>query len=943
MPGSGQPPSPMALLVLGTIALVAVVALALGLLWVRRKHAQLDDLSRRIQEREQAGEDLRHTHQMLARTEGIANLGSWEWDIKTDTVRWSDTLFRIFQRDPARGAPSFAEHEQLYVAEDMEGLRAAADLCITQGIPYELELRAIRADGAIRHCIARGQAERDSQGRIHRLVGSLQDITERHTAQEELRANERYLQAILQTTIDGFWVIDADHRIIEVNQAYCDLLRYSRDELLGLTVAQIEALERPEDTARRIERIKREGSEVFLTKHRRKDGSTFPVEVSCSFLSEHGGRFVCFCRDLTERMQVQDRLALLARMLDHAPASITIHDTEGQFVYCNRQTLRLHGFENEEEFLSIPLTDLDVPESAALLAERFRLINEVGEARFESAHYRQDGSVVPLEILAKKMEWHGRPAVLSIATDITERKEAERAMRESEMRFEHLLNEVAMVSVQGYRLDGTTLYWNRGSEQLYGYSSDEAVGRNLLDLIIPPEMRAAVAEAIQVMAKTGEPIPASELELMRKDGSRIWVYSTHVMLPRRGQPPELFCIDVDLSEIKRGEAERTRLHEHLSQSQKLESIGRLAGGVAHDFNNMLGVILGHVELSLDDMDPADPLNASLQEIRAAARRSADLTGQLLAFARRQTVAPQVLNLNETVESMIRMLSRLIGEDIELQWKPGPDLDHVRMDPSQLDQVLANLCVNARDAIGQAGGTIRIETAHACLDPSFCAEHAGIQPGEYVLLAVGDNGCGMDHRTREMVFEPFYTTKGPGEGTGLGLATVYGIIKQNDGYIYVDSNPGQGSTFRIYLPCHAVPLVKEPEAPAERRVPPVAHETILVVEDETSILRMTRSMLERQGYTVLTASLPREALRLAAEHDGNLDLLIADVVMPEMNGRELTAELLSLHPDLKCLFMSGYTSNVIAHHGVLEDGLSFIQKPFSSQELAAAVRKTLETG
>ena len=356
---------------------------------------------------------------------------------------------------------------------------------------------------------------------------------------------------------------------------------------------------------------------------------------------------------------------------------------------------------------------------------------------------------------------------------------------------------------------------------------------------------------------------------------------------------------------------------------------------------MLGVILGRAELALEHAGEGTPLREDLEEIGSAARRSADLTRQLLAFARKQAVAPRVLDLNETAAGMLKMLRRLIGEDIELRWVPGEGLWPVEIDPSQLDQVLANLVVNARDAIGGVG-RVTIETRTLRAGEEYCARHPGVLPGDYVLLAVTDTGCGMDPETQAHIFEPFFTTKGTGRGTGLGLATVYGIVKQNRGFIHVTSQPGQGTTFELYLPRHLggalAALPAGAPAPARR-----GSETILLVEDEPAMLSVTARRLEAHGYQVLRAGGPREALDLAKAHGGAIDLLLTDVVMPGMNGRELADTLTPLRPGLKHLFMSGFTADVIGSRGVLGAGVRFLQKPFSSGDLASLVREALESG
>jgi nitrogen-specific signal transduction histidine kinase/ActR/RegA family two-component response regulator len=385
-------------------------------------------------------------------------------------------------------------------------------------------------------------------------------------------------------------------------------------------------------------------------------------------------------------------------------------------------------------------------------------------------------------------------------------------------------------------------------------------------------------------------------------------------------------------------SEQLRLEAQLQQAQKMESIGRLAGGVAHDFNNMLGVILGHTELAIDRLAPTHPVHADLREIYQAAERSAELTKQLLAFARQQAAAPRVLDLNETIAGMLKMLRRLIGEDIDLAWMPGAPLWPVKIDPTQLDQILANLCTNARDAIDGVG-RLTIETRSVQADAALCAPHPGFVPGPYVRLSISDTGGGMDARTRENLFEPFFTTKSVGEGTGLGLATVYGIVKQNKGVIYVDSVTGKGTTFHIYLPREAAPV----EKPLRTTAPDVVggRETVLVVEDEAGILKMSRQILERFGYTVLAAGRPSEALDLVARHPDPIDLLITDVVMPEMNGKALKERIERQLPGIKALFMSGYTTDAVVNRGIVEADVHFIQKPFSVNDLAVKVRAVLE--
>jgi two-component system, cell cycle sensor histidine kinase and response regulator CckA len=516
--------------------------------------------------------------------------------------------------------------------------------------------------------------------------------------------------------------------------------------------------------------------------------------------------------------------------------------------------------------------------------------------------------------------------LIHIVRDVTERKRAE-AERERLMAAIEQAGEVVLITDP----EGTIQYVNPAFEAVTGYTREEAIGQNPRILKSGRQDKAFYRKLWETISsgRTWE----GRIVNKRKDGT-IYTETANIS-PVRNPAGRI----VNFVAVKRDITEHLNMEEQFQQAQKMESVGRLAGGVAHDFNNMLGIILGYAEIALYEAGHGTPLHDNLMEIRRAAQRSADLTRQLLAFARKQTIDPKVLDLNGTIEGTLRMLRRLIGEDIDLAWLPGADLWPVKMDPAQLDQILANLCVNARDAIAGVG-KVTIETENALLDEVYCAGHAGFAPGEYVMLAVSDNGCGMDEQSRKRLFEPFFTTKEIGKGTGLGLSTVYGIVRQNDGFINVYSEPGQGTSFKIYLPRHAAGIVETSAArPAELQQ---GHgETVLLVEDEPTMLNMGKGMLEKLGYTVLTADIPREAMHLAVEHTGTIDLLMTDVVMPEMNGRELAERLLQIKPGMKCLFMSGYTANVIAHHGVLDQGLHFIQKPFTIKELAAKVRKGLD--
>jgi signal transduction histidine kinase len=390
--------------------------------------------------------------------------------------------------------------------------------------------------------------------------------------------------------------------------------------------------------------------------------------------------------------------------------------------------------------------------------------------------------------------------------------------------------------------------------------------------------------------------------------------------------------------LSQAEQNREEMENQLRQAQKMDAVGRLAGGVAHDYNNMTNVIMGYAELAMEKLNKNDPLYDDLQEINKAARRSMELTRQLLAFARCQAISPKILDINEAVESMLKMLQRLIGEDVELVWCAGKQVWPIKMDPSQVDQILANLCVNARDAISGVGQVI-IETGNAEFDDAYCALHRGFIPGEFVQLIVSDDGVGMDPATLEKIFEPFFTTKTIGRGTGLGLATVYGIVKQNKGFINVYSELKRGTTFKIYLPRVFGPAV-EFKSNSVNEIALGNNQTIFLVEDDATILRLVERMLKQLRYQVLATNSPLEAIALAEQHHDKIDLLLTDVVMPELNGKDLANHLQNLFPGLRVLFMSGYTANIILHRGVLDKDVAMIQKPFSKKELSSKIREVL---
>ncbi|HPU29904.1 MAG TPA: PAS domain S-box protein [Syntrophorhabdaceae bacterium] len=609
---------------------------------------------------------------------------------------------------------------------------------------------------------------------------------------------------------------------------------------------------------------------------------------------------------------------------------------EDRFIDCNSKALEIFKCKKEDIIGKTPY-EFSPPKQPDGKNSNEKAIEKIKEALkgnpqyFEWVHRTFDGEDFYTEVSLNALKIGKETFVQAIVRDITERKKAETQLMYERERYSFLVDRVpyGMVLIDE---TGKFLYVNKEWVALFGYTLDEIPdGISWLKKAYPDDdYRKMVIETWKQDMKDiqiGKKVPRI-FNVTCKDGS-IKVINFNTVLVEYNL---IITTAFDITDYKRTE-------EQFLQAQKMEAIGRLAGGVAHDFNNMLTVILGHANLGMLELDLGHPLYQRFKEIKKAGERSSELTKNLLAFARKQTIDPKVLNLNSAIKDMLKMLMRLIGENIELKWIPGKDLWQTKFDPVQLTQVVMNLVVNAKDAIADVG-RITIETKNIILDEAYCKNHLGFYPGEYVMLAISDNGIGMTKDILEHIFEPFYTTKEKEKGSGLGLSTVYGIVKQNNGFINAYSEPKKGTTFKIYLPRYVgkeeVHIIAETEA-----YPQSKGETILIVEDEKDVLELCVSMLEELGYRVISASTPFEAINKFKMHKDEIDLLITDVIMPEMNGKELSKMLLSIKPDLKCIFMSGYTNNAIIHNGIIESGISYLQKPFTLHELSSKVRETIE--
>jgi PAS domain S-box-containing protein len=745
---------------------------------------------------------------------------------------------------------------------------------------------------------------------------------------------------------DALFVHDDQGLVVDVNQQACALFGAERAaELLGPEVGRLSAGVAPygpAEAAAAVARAVTVGPQTFEWKSRRLTGELFWSEITLRATMLDGRRWIISSvRDISARKQAEealrdseDRYRALASI---ATEGLMLHEG-GAIVDANQSFARLVGAPSPEGLIGrpgasvIPVT----PASRQVLLERVRAPSD---EPFDLELEFPDGRRVMVETRGRSTTYRGRAVRLVTMADVTQRRQAEAAAHEVSRRLALALTATADAVWEWNLVTGKTYYSPRWYQML-GYA-DQAfemtyeVWRELCH----PDDRQPTIERIQATLETvGSTGYALEFRMKAADGAWRWVLGRGNVVDRdaAGKPRLLAGTNSDISERKQAELERARLEERLRQAQKMESIGRLAGGVAHDFNNLLTTIGGNMALVLNDLAENDPRRELLLDAQAAANSAADLTRQLLAFSRKQVIDPRVLSLNDTVKRVEKMLLRILGEDITIQSMLAPDLGSVKIDPAQLEQVILNLCVNARDAMPE-GGRLTLETGNHAFDADYCSRHPHVVPGEMVMLAVSDNGAGMTPEVLARLFEPFFTTKPSGKGTGLGLATVQGTVEQHGGRVEVYSEPGHGTTFKVYLPRAAeAPDVVRPTAPP---AVPTGTECIVVVEDQPALRSLAVRLLQRQGYRV--HAFPSGAAALAALPTLDAALIFTDVVMPDMNGKTLAERARALRPELKVLFTSGYTDNVVVHHGVLDAGVEFIPKPYSLQLLATRVREVLD--
>ncbi len=898
---------------------------------------------RDISQRKAAEADAERSIQRSNLARRIAGIGIWEWDVVHDQAHWTPEVFEAFGLEPSDNV-DLADIAGCIHPDDLESWHDSVRRCVENGVEHQIEFRVVSPDGQERWIQALGDARRDDDGRALSLLGVVLDVTDRKLAEAQVAASAQRFKALFDAMIEGAavheLVYDAegravDYRVLELNPAFERQTGMDRSRLVGALATEAYQ-STPPPYLDRYERVVRTGTPEVFDADFAPWGKIFRV----SAFTPGPDQFVTVFEDVTERRHAADALReserVLATLMSNLPGMayrcLNNPNWDMEFISDGCAALTGHTPGELTGQGSLRYADLIHPD------DRDRIWQEVQAALargvpFEVTYRIHTASGEERWVWEKGRGVNGVPETIEgFIADITAHKRAEAELLLKSDALEHSINAFDIVDSSG-----RFVYANRAYLKMWGYDHlEEIVATSPESHCADPETVTRIIEALREHGRC-----TLEFVARRKDGSTFDVLMA-AQIHRGPQGQELYMgTSLDISDRKRAEEERRNLEAQLRQAQKMEAIGQLAGGVAHDFNNILTAILGNVELARAQL-PADQesgLQEDLDQIERSANRAASLTRQLLAFSRRQIAQPRHINLNDTLTDMEQMLRRLLTEHIALHFKPGADLHTVHVDPGHIEQVLMNLVVNARDAMPD-GGDLTIETANAILDADYAAARAEVRPGEYVVLSVSDTGTGMDAQTAERVFEPFFTTKAMGQGTGLGLSTVYGIIKQAGGHVAVYTEPARGATFRVYLPAAA-----SGAEPAGRTAPvPKAaggHETILLCEDDNSVRTLAQTILEQAGYVVLSAANGREARAIAAEHAGAIDILVTDVIMPDMNGRELATALKAQHRRLRTLYISGYTANVIAHHGVLDDGVEFLEKPFTRAMLLARVRGLLD--
>ena len=882
-------------------------------------------------QRKAVEEKVRRQEALLAQAQQVARMGSFEWDLERNDVEWSSQLCRLFGVDPeTASATGLALIERVH-PDDRPILADAARRQLIATGRLACRVRATREDGALRHMEIHAEMDQGPRKPL-RIIGTCQDVTDRIALEEAARERQLF-QTIFQVGVVAMTIRTVpDGRCVFANDQFFADSGYRREDVIGRTPDELAMWVSPKDSERIEQDLRTQGICRNVETWLRMSRGVRRVVLSAVVIEFAGQpHVVSLWRDITDQKEAEERLReseeRYRRLVEFSADAIAVH-SEGKFLYINAAGLNLLGATASEDVIGRSLLDFVDREYRDTVAARLREIEQDGRRAelVERKLATLDGRLIDAEVTTIPFTYGARPAIHLVLRDVTERKRAADALEWSERKY-RMLFEQSKDAIFIRAADGRITEVNPAGVQLLGYgSAAEIVGRFDIEFYAHPDERQARHERLFERGFVKD----QPLELRRRDGAVVPVLFTEAAVhDEHGELHSVRMSAHDMTEVR-------RLEEEFLHAQKMEAVGRLAGGVAHDFNNLLTALHTSAYLGSKRLPAEHPVQESFREIEEAGRRAADLTRQLLVFARRQMITPKVVDLGELILNLTKLLRRLIGEDIELVTRTVSESARVRVDPGLMEQVLVNLSVNARDAMPH-GGRLVIETSEAVVGNGKAAD-VSLPAGTYVVLSLHDDGCGMSEEVKAHLFEPFFTTKEVGKGTGLGLATCYGIVSQIGGHIVVDSQIGIGTTFHIYLPR----VEDQPTSTAAERSleVPRGSETILLVEDDSSVRSLVARLLRETGYRVVEVASGEAALG-AVERDGGGDiaLLVTDIVMPGASGRQIASLVRRIRPALPVLLISGYTDTV-----VVEDdnaGIAFLQKPFSPDGLARKIRSLLD--
>ncbi len=895
--------------------------------------------------RKQAEDALRASEERLRMA--LEGTGSciWEWIVATGKIRLDDHWTRMLGYEPHEAGLDMEWWQKSVHPESLHGFKTTlASYLAGEAKFFELEYQIVTKTGEWRWIWAGGHAtERDGSGKILKMIGLHRDITEQKLAAEALRESERRLHRAEIVAHFGNWEFLLGSGEVRASEGARIIYGLEGN---SWSIPEVQRLPLPEyrpilDKA--LKELIAEGMpyNVEFKIRRQTDGKIVDIQSIAEYAPERGVVFGVI-HDISARKHIEDALRETTQRLQLAVASgqlgVWDWDVLSNVLLWNDRMHELYGVEKEAFSSCIEAwrsrlhpDDLDRVEEALRASLR-------GEREFDIEYriVRPDGAVRMIKADAELIRKEDGEALrmIGLNRDITELEEIEAALKERERLFSEVFHQSPGLIVISRQTDGCFIEVNDAFVQATGYSREEAIGKTAMELNVWADLEDR-RQFIAALTENGS-VHNRESRFRRKSGEIFPALCSMVAMEIKGEPCLIVTI-ADLTERQRAEEEKKRLELQLRESHKLEAVGTLAGGIAHDFNNLLQVINGYTEMVLNDLGEAHPACSSLEEVSKAGRRAASLVRQLLAFSRRQVLSPEKLDMNEVISHLLKMVIRLIGEHIRLDFIPGHHLGALFADRGMMEQILLNLCVNARDAMVE-GGSLIIETENVGINGSYCRTHPWASPGRYILISISDTGCGMDKETRDRIFEPFFTTKAQGKGTGLGLAMVYGIVKQHQGMIHAYSEPGKGTTFKVYLPV-AERLASDVGTKIESAVVG-GNETILLAEDEEMVRSLAARILEKAGYKVMVAEDGEDALALFRKKSSEIDLLLLDVVMPGMGGKTVYEKARELKPSIPVLFASGYTENAVHINFVLKKGFRLIQKPFGREDLLRAVREAL---